>query len=411
MSCDYSREELDRCDRSIIKDIDFILQVVLIPSVCPALKGLSAFELRWYRGLRFVLLTGDFFIFRRVIMSTQAQINALEKALEKELNMCQKFAELNDIKAQYLGKKSQLTDLMKAMKDSTPEEKRELGQYINQAKSTFNAMIEAKKTALEAASVRAKLNQETLDLSLPGPDYTLGQSHVLTQIIESIEDLFVGMGYVIKEGPELESDAYNFEKLNLPKDHPARDMQDSFYISKHTLLRTHTSPVQVRTMLEYGGKKPVKIICPGKVYRRDDDDATHSHQFMQIEGLVVDKNTTMSDLKGTLRIVAEHLFGAQREIRLRPSYFPFTEPSVEVDVTCAQCHGAGCPMCKHTGYIEILGAGMVHDAVLEASGYDPKIYQGFAFGIGVERLAMLKYGIEDIRNFYINDLRFLKQFK
>ena len=372
---------------------------------------MSAYELRWYRGFRFVLLTKDFFILRRFVMTTQQEIKALEQALESALKSCEKIAQLNDIKAQFLGKKSLLTGLMQSMKDFTPEEKKALGQIINQAKSTFNAMIEAKKEALEAALVREKLDQESIDLTLPGTDYSLGYQHVLTQIVESIEDLFIGMGYSVKEGPELESDAYNFEKLNLPKDHPARDMQDSFYISKHTLLRTHTSPVQVRTMLEYGGKKPVKIICPGKVYRRDDDDATHSHQFMQIEGLVVDKHTTMSDLKGTLRIVAEHLFGAHRKIRLRPSYFPFTEPSVEVDVTCAQCHGAGCNMCKHTGYIEILGAGMVHNAVLEASGYDPKIYQGFAFGIGVERLAMLKYGIEDIRHFYTNDLRFLKQFK
>jgi phenylalanyl-tRNA synthetase alpha chain len=264
---------------------------------------------------------------------------------------------------------------------------------------------------LKAKALEEKLEKEKIDVTLDAPDFSNGSTHILNQIVEEIEDLFIGMGYSIKEGPEIETDEMNFEKLNLPKDHPARDMQDTFYITDDTLLRTHTSPVQVRTMLEYGWKKPVKIICPGKVYRRDDDDATHSHQFVQIEGLVVDKKTTMSDLKGTLLTLSRAMFGEDREIRLRPSYFPFTEPSVEVDVTCAACKGQGCNICKHTGYIEILGAGMVNNKVLAAAGYDPEVYQGFAFGLGIERIAMLKYGIEDIRHFYTNDLRFNKQFK
>ena len=218
------------------------------------------------------------------------------------------------------------------------------------------------------------------------------------------------MGYSIAEGPEVEVDVFNFEMLNVPKGHPARDMQDSFYINDAVLMRTQTSPVQVRTLLEAEGK-PVKIVCPGKVYRRDDDDATHSHQFMQFEGLVVDKNITMSDLKGTLKLLMKKMFGENREIRFKPSYFPFTEPSVEVDVSCFKCGGKGCPMCKHTGWIEVLGAGMVHPNVLKGAGYDPKVYRGFAFGVGIERVTMLRHGIDDIRNFYINDNRFLKQFK
>ncbi len=229
-------------------------------------------------------------------------------------------------------------------------------------------------------------------------------------IVEEIEDLFIGMGYTVAEGPEVEKDYYNFEALNLPKGHPARDMQDSFYITEETLLRTHTSPVQARTMELAKGKGPIKIICPGKVYRRDTDDATHSHQFTQIEGLVIDENIRMSDLKGTLNVFAKKMFGEDREIRLRPSFFPFTEPSVEMDISCKICGGKGCRVCKGTGWIEILGAGMVHPNVLEMAGFDSKKYTGFAFGMGPERIAMLKYGIDDIRHFYTNDTRFVTQF-
>ncbi len=344
-------------------------------------------------------------------MDIQSTIKKLERELNEALVSVDKIEALQDVKAAFVGKKSELSGLMRHMKDIPNEEKPAFGQTINAAKQRFNTMIESRKKAIQAKRLARKLEQEKIDVTLPAPDFTRGAQHVLTRITESLEDLFIGMGYLVKEGPEIETDELNFEKLNLPKDHPARDMQDSFYISDETLLRTHTSPVQVRTMLEYGGTKPVKIICPGTVYRRDDDDATHSHQFMQVEGLVVDKDTTLSDLKGTLLALARHLFGEDRKIRLRPSYFPFTEPSFEVDVTCAGCDGAGCATCKQTGYIEILGAGMVHNNVLEAAGYDSTQYQGFAFGVGVERLAMLKYGIDDIRHFYTNDVRFLSQFK
>ncbi len=343
-------------------------------------------------------------------MNVKNIIKDLEKALKNELDKVENQADLQNVKAKYLGKKAEISNLMKHMKDLPDSEKPGFGQAVNEGKKRFSQLIEEKRQALKKEEIDRKLKEETVDVTLDAPDFKPGAIHLLNQVIETVEDLFIGMGYQIKEGPEIETDEMNFEKLNLPKDHPARDMQDSLYISENTLLRTHTSPVQVRTMLEYGGTKPVKIICPGKTYRRDDDDATHSHQFMQIEGLVVDESTTMSDLKGTLLEVARAMFGPDREIRLRPSYFPFTEPSVEVDVTCANCDGVGCRMCKHTGFIEILGAGMVNDKVLEASGYDPSRYQGFAFGVGVERIAMLKYGIEDIRHFYINDLRFNKQF-
>lgn len=319
--------------------------------------------------------------------------------------------ELNDVKAKYLGKKGPFADIMQLMRDLPDAEKPAFGKTVNEAKQTIQGMVEEARTRIEQAKINAKLEEETIDVTLPGTSFELGNLHLLTQMVEELEDLLIGMGYQVMEGPEVETEENNFEKLNLPKDHPARDMQDSFYITEDTLLRTHTSPVQVRTMLEYGGTKPIKIICPGKVYRRDDDDATHSHQFMQIEGLVVDEITTMADLKGTLLVIANHLFGEGREIRLRPSYFPFTEPSVEVDVSCHNCNGKGCNICKGTGWIEILGAGMVHNNVLEASGYDSNKYQGFAFGIGVERIAMLKYGINDIRLFYTNDIRFNRQFK
>ncbi len=344
-------------------------------------------------------------------MDIQKRIDELETALKKELENVKTMNDLQNVKSKFLGKKAEISGFMKHMKDLPNEEKPAFGKAVNEGKQRLSGLIENKREELRKAAIEEKLRKETVDVTLDAPDYAPGGVHILNRIVEEIEDLFVGMGYKIKEGPEIETDEMNFEKLNLPKDHPARDMQDSLYITKELLLRTHTSPVQVRTMLEYGGKKPVKIICPGKVYRRDDDDATHSHQFLQIEGLVVDKQTTMSDLKGTLLTIARAMFGEKREIRLRPSYFPFTEPSVEVDVTCANCEGIGCGICKQTGYIEILGAGMVNDFVLRQSGYDPDVYQGFAFGVGIERVAMLKYGIEDIRHFYTNDLRFNTQFK
>lgn len=335
----------------------------------------------------------------------------IKKSFMEALKKADTDAKLADLKAAYLGKTGHLTALMRQMKDLPPAEKPQHGAQVNAVKVFIEEALDQYKEEIYQKKLHEKMATENLDVTLPGTNMTPGYRHILHQIVEEIEDLFVGLGYQVKEGPEIETDENNFEKLNLPAGHPARDMQDSFYIDPHTLLRTHTSPVQVRTMLAMGGHQPVKIICPGKVYRRDDDDATHSHQFMQIEGLVVDQKTSMADLKGTLLKMAQAMFGADRMIRLRPSYFPFTEPSVEVDVTCHQCQGDGCSLCKQTGYIEILGAGMVHPNVLKMSGYDPDVYQGFAFGIGVERIAMLRHGIEDIRHFYTNDYRFLSQFK
>ncbi len=285
-----------------------------------------------------------------------------------------------------------------------------MGALVNTVRENLTAVLSTKSEALEQAAIQEQLEKESIDVTLPGAAVKVGNRHPLTRVIEEIEDLFVAMGYEIAEGPEVEKDYYNFEALNLPKGHPARDMQDSFYISEEILLRTHTSPVQARTMEAKKGES-IRIICPGKVFRRDTDDATHSHQFMQIEGLVIGENIRMSDLKGTLDALAKKMFGSEREIRLRPSFFPFTEPSVEVDVSCHKCGGAGCNVCKKTGWIEILGAGMVHPNVLEMAAYDSKKVSGFAFGIGAERIAMLKYGVDDIRHFYTNDIRFLSQFE
>ncbi|MGD9604729.1 MAG: phenylalanine--tRNA ligase subunit alpha [Bacilli bacterium] len=337
------------------------------------------------------------------------QLKQLQEQLLNELENVKTTNELNETKALYLGKKSPIQDLFAKMKDLSIEEKKALGQSVNLFKGFVEEQIAKKAEQLENNKINAQLESEAIDVTLPGATFVQGNKHPLTKMTEEIEDIFIGMGYKIAEGPEVELDLFNFEMLNLPKGHPAREMQDSFYIDANTLLRTHTSPVQVRTLLA-ANKQPVKIICPGKVYRRDDDDATHSHQFMQIEGLVVDHNITMSDLKGTLTLLMQKMFGTSLEVRFRPSFFPFTEPSVEVDVTCFKCKGKGCPLCKNAGWIEVLGAGMVHPNVLKMSGYDPNEFQGFAFGIGIERITMLRYGIDDIRNFYTNDLRFLKQF-
>ncbi len=318
--------------------------------------------------------------------------------------------ELNECRAEFLGKKSPLNEIMKQMGSLSPEERKSFGQKANEFKNLVELAINERRAALEEEAVNARLESEKIDVTLPGKKFSRGSLHIMTKTIREVEDIFIGMGYDIAEGPEVELDLYNFEMLNVPKGHPARDMQDSFYITENLLMRTQTSPVQARTMLEAKGK-PIKILCPGKVYRRDDDDATHSHQFMQFEGLVVDKDITMSDLKGTLSLFIKKMFGEERNIRFKPSYFPFTEPSVEVDVSCFKCGGKGCPMCKKTGWIEILGAGMVHPNVLKAAGYDPDVMRGFAFGIGIERVAMLRHGIDDIRHLYTNDVRFLKQFE
>lgn len=341
----------------------------------------------------------------------QDRLKELQQEALQAVQHAADLKELNDIRVSYLGKKGPITEVLKGMGKLSAEERPKMGALANEVRDAITASIEEKQQALEEEEVQKKLASESIDVTLPGRPVRTGNHHSLTRIVEEIEDLFIGMGYTVAEGPEVEKDYYNFEALNLPKSHPARDMQDSFYITEEVLLRTQTSPVQARTMEKHHGKGPVKIICPGKVYRRDNDDATHSHQFMQIEGLVVDENIRMSDLKGTLEVFAKKLFGEEREIRLRPSFFPFTEPSVEVDVSCFKCGGSGCNICKKTGWIEILGSGMVHPNVLEMSGFDSKKYSGFAFGMGVERIAMLKYGIDDIRHFYTNDIRFLKQFR
>ncbi|MCY8937637.1 phenylalanine--tRNA ligase subunit alpha [Bacillus sp. AFS026049] len=332
-----------------------------------------------------------------------------EEALQK-VAAASELKELNEVRVAYLGKKGPITEVLRGMGKLSAEERPKIGALANEVREAIATKIEEKQKALETAAVNAKLATETIDVTLPGRPVNKGNLHPLTRIVEEIEDLFIGMGYTVAEGPEVESDYYNFEALNLPKSHPARDMQDSFYITDEILMRTHTSPVQARTMEKHKGQGPVKIICPGKVYRRDNDDATHSHQFQQIEGLVIDENISMSDLKGTLDVFAKKVFGQDREIRLRPSFFPFTEPSVEVDISCKICNGKGCSVCKKTGWIEVLGAGIVHPNVLEMAGFDSKKYSGFAFGMGVERIAMLKYGVDDIRHFYTNDVRFLKQF-
>lgn len=332
----------------------------------------------------------------------QQAIEFIESATQVE--------EVNQLRIEYLGKKGHVANLMNLMKELPNEEKPKLGAKVNELKQELTARIDEKMMILKQQAMLENLEKEKIDITLQGYQSTLGTIHPLTMITQEIEDLFLGMGYQVAEGPEIELDIYNFEKANTPKNHPARDMQDTFYINPEVLLRTHTTAIQMRELEKANGKLPIKLICPGKVYRRDDDDATHSHQFMQAEGLVVGKNITLSDLKGTLQYMANHLFGQGRTIRFRPSYFPFTEPSVEVDVSCHICNGQGCNVCKSTGFIEVLGAGMVHPNVLKANGFDPEVCSGFAFGIGLERVAMLKYGIDDIRHFYINDVRFLKMF-
>lgn len=340
----------------------------------------------------------------------EAQLAALKQEVIQKITDAQSVKELQDVRVAYLGKKGPITDLLKGMGKLPAEERPKMGSLVNEMRQEVTAVLDERSVELEQAAIDAQLANETIDVTLPGRTVQIGNHHPLTKVIEEIEDLFIGMGYEVAEGPEVEKDYYNFEALNLPKGHPARDMQDSFYISEELLLRTHTSPVQARTMEQKQGE-PIRIICPGKVFRRDNDDATHSHQFMQIEGLVIGENIRMTDLKGTLDLLGKKMFGQDREIRLRPSFFPFTEPSVEMDISCFKCGGSGCSVCKGTGWIEILGAGMVHPDVLRMAGYDPEKVSGFAFGIGAERIAMLKYGVEDIRHFYTNDMRFIKQFE
>ncbi|MFD1676938.1 phenylalanine--tRNA ligase subunit alpha [Alicyclobacillus fodiniaquatilis] len=340
----------------------------------------------------------------------KAHLSAIQTEAETKLQDIADTKALNEWRVLYLGKKSEMTGLSKQMGQLEASEKPQFGQSLNQVRQALEAKWNDKREALAAAEQSARLMAETIDVTLPGRRANFGAMHPISKVIREIEDVFLGMGFLIADGPEVETDKYNFEMLNLPKDHPARDMQDTFYITEELLMRTHTSPMQVRTMERLAPQVPVKVLVPGRVYRRDEDDATHSHAFTQIEGLVVGEGIRMSDLKGTLEQFARALFGEHQQVRLRPSFFPFTEPSAEVDLICVQCQGEGCRVCKQTGWIEILGSGMVHPRVLDMAGYDSSRYTGFAFGMGAERVAMLKYGIPDIRQFYQNDLRLLSQF-
>lgn len=338
----------------------------------------------------------------------------LEKMKEEALAAISNASDdksLEDLRIEFLSKKGKIQALMQEMKNLSAEEKPKFGALVNELKTAVSTAMDEKKDQMANALLEAKLKSEKVDITLDVFEPRLGTLHPLTLVEQELQDIFIGMGYNVAEGPEVELDEYNFTRANTPEGHPARDMQDTFYINPNTLLRSQTTAIQMRVLEKEHDKLPIKVICPGKVYRRDDDDATHSHQFMQCEGLVIGENITVADLKGTLELMIRELFKNDAKIRFRPSYFPFTEPSFEVDMTCHNCGGKGCSMCKGTGWIEILGSGMVHPNVLEAAGIDSKKYTGFAFGVGIERVAMLKYGIMDIRDLYTNDLRFLKGFK
>ncbi|MGB4985413.1 MAG: phenylalanine--tRNA ligase subunit alpha [Erysipelotrichaceae bacterium] len=335
----------------------------------------------------------------------------LKNELDQQISAITNSKELEEARISILGKKGIFAELMLQMRDLPKEEKKDFGQKVNELKKEYEEKINSLKEELEIKQMEKDLVKDKIDITLPSVNSNTGNYHPLTNVLLEIEKLFISMGYNIALGPEVELDKYNFERANIPANHPARDMQDTFYINSEYLLRTHTTAIQTRTLENNHENLPIKIICPGKTYRRDDDDATHSHQFFQVEGIVVGENISMGDLKGTLELFAKKMFGEKRVIRFRPSYFQFTEPSVEVDVSCHICNGKGCNICKNTGWIEILGAGMVHPNVLEMAGIDSTKYSGFAFGIGLERVAMLKYGVDDIRHFYTNDVRFLKNFK
>jgi phenylalanyl-tRNA synthetase alpha chain len=336
------------------------------------------------------------------------RIRAILKGAAEELERASSLQDLEQLRVRYLGKKGLLTQLLRALPTLPPAERPVIGREANEAKAEIEAALARRFEVVGQGERRARLAADRVDLTLPGRRVVRGARHPLSLVLDEIIDVFVGLGFAVADGPEVESDYYNFEALNIPKDHPARDMQDTFYVSEDVLLRTHTSPVQIRTMLRQ--KPPVRIIVPGRVYRRDALDQTHSPVFHQVEGLAVDRDISMGDLRGTLELFARELFGADSRIRFRPSFFPFTEPSAEVDVLCFGCKGAGCRICKASGWLEILGSGMVHPQVLRTVGYDPEEWTGWAFGMGVERVAMLRYGIDDIRLFYENDLRFLEQF-
>lgn len=336
------------------------------------------------------------------------KLQKIKEGAMRQIQESQDLSKLNDVRVAILGKKGELTAVLKGMKDVSPQERPLVGQLVNETRESIEKMLEDTKAKLEALELEAKLKHEVIDVTLPAKKNRVGHRHPNTIALEEVERIFTGMGYEVVEGPEVEYDYYNFEALNIPANHPAKDEQDTFYINDKMVLRTQTSPVQVREMEK--GKLPIRIIAPGRVFRSDEVDATHSPSFHQIEGLVVDKNITFSDLKGTLAEFAKQLFGADTKVKFRPHHFPFTEPSAEVDVTCFKCGGKGCRFCKGEGWIEILGCGMVHPRVLKMSGIDPEEYSGFAFGVGLERIALLKYEIDDMRLLYENDQRFLNQF-
>ncbi len=335
-------------------------------------------------------------------------LNALECA-KAQIRASRSSAELKEVRVKFLGKKGVITQALRSLGQVPPDERPAMGRLANDIRESIESLVESRENEIKKAETEARLKREAVDITLPGAVPEVGRKHLITRTFEEIERVFSNMGYQLAEGPEIETDWYNFVALNMPKDHPARDMQASFYVTEDILLRTHTSPVQIRTMQRMAPNLPIRIIAPGRVYRRD-DDATHSPMFHQVEGLVVDRGITFGDLKGALLAFAREFFGEETEIRLRPSYFPFTEPSAEVDISCTMCRGCGCRVCKGTGWLEILGSGMVHPEVLRHGGYDPEEVSGFAFGMGVERIAMLKYGVDDLRLFFQNDKRFLEQF-
>ena len=341
------------------------------------------------------------------------QIEQIRISAKDEILKVDSLQSLVDLKVKYLGKKGELTSVLRGMGALSAEERPVIGSLVNEVRDELEALISEKENEFKQAELNKKLEKETIDITLPSKKAIRGSEHPLNRTIEEIEDLFISMGYEVIDGPELETDEFCFERLNLPKGHPARDMQDSFYITDEYLLRTQTSAVQAHTMLKYAkDQRPIKMICVGKTYRRE-DDATHSHQFNQVEGLVIDRKenkVSLADLKGTLEVFMKKMLGENTKLRFRPSYFPFTEPSYEVDCTCFKCGGKGCSLCKQTGWIEVLGSGIVHPNVLKMNGYDPEEWGGFAFGTGIDRLAMFKYGIPDMRYLYANDVRFLKQF-
>ncbi len=338
----------------------------------------------------------------------EEKIKSIQEEAVAKIKEVSTLEELEDLRVEYLGKKGGLTKILRGMGSLSPEQRPVIGKLVNQVKAKLNQLISKQENRLKEAAKKARLEAESIDVTLPGQSKKLAKRHPLTLVFDEIKDIFLGLGFEIAEGPQVEKDYYNFEALNFPENHPARDMQDTFYVGGDILLRTHTSSVQVRTMEKT--KAPIRVIAPGRVYRSDEVDATHSPVFHQVEGLMVDKNISFANLKGILIKVVHELFGEDRKVRFRPSYFPFTEPSAEVDVSCANCNGEGCKICSNTGWLEILGSGMVHPNVLKMSGVDPEEYSGFAFGIGVERIAMLKYDIDDMRLLYDNDIRFLQQF-